>query len=78
MEGEDANGEEATVEEEAITGVKADVKSLQQLSSSGLAAKKKREENHVEKGLRALAQAVQEQFGGGEGDDQENSRSEKA
>ena len=44
--------------EEANVGVKADVRSLQQITSSGRAAqRKKREENHAQKGLRALDEA---------------------
>ncbi|GIJ86956.1 hypothetical protein Asppvi_005855 [Aspergillus pseudoviridinutans] len=44
---------------EAVVGIKADVRTLQQLSSSGQAAKKKREENQVEKGMRAIGGAIQ-------------------
>jgi hypothetical protein len=44
---------------EAVVGVKADVRALQQLSSSGQAARKKREENQVEKGMRAIGGAIQ-------------------
>ncbi|QQK47980.1 hypothetical protein Pdw03_5615 [Penicillium digitatum] len=45
--------------EEAIVGVKADVKSLQQISSSGRAAQRKREANHAQKGFRALDEAFE-------------------
>lgn len=45
--------------EEAIVGVKADVKSLQQISSSGRAAQRKREENHAQRGFRALDEAFE-------------------
>lgn len=43
--------------EEAIIGVKADVKSLQQISSSGRAAQRKREDNHAQKAFSALDEA---------------------
>ncbi|KAJ5456054.1 uncharacterized protein N7458_004318 [Penicillium daleae] len=42
--------------EEAI---KVDVKSLQQISSSGRAARRKREENHAEKAFSALDAAFE-------------------
>jgi hypothetical protein len=45
--------------EEATVGVKADVKSLQQMSSSGRAAQRKRDENHAQKGFHALNEAVE-------------------
>lgn len=45
--------------EEATVGVKADVKSLQQITSSGRVAQKKREENHAQKGFRALDEAFE-------------------
>ena len=45
--------------EEAIVGIKSDVKTLQQLSSSGAAAREKREKNQVDRGLRAIAGAFQ-------------------
>ncbi|KAJ5215218.1 uncharacterized protein N7498_001625 [Penicillium cinerascens] len=55
--------------EEAIVGVKADVKSLQQISSSGRAAQRKREENHAQKAFSALDAALEkhlkEEDGGG-------------
>lgn len=44
---------------EAVVGIKSDVKTLQQLSSSGAAAKKKREENQVDRGMRAIDGAIQ-------------------
>ncbi|KAG2002110.1 hypothetical protein GB937_009778 [Aspergillus fischeri] len=46
-------------EREAVVGIKADVRTLQQLSSSGQAARKKREEHQVEKGMRAIGGAIQ-------------------
>lgn len=45
--------------EEATVGVKADVKSLQQITSSGRAVQRKREENHAQKGFRALDEAFE-------------------
>jgi hypothetical protein len=39
--------------------IKADVKSLQQLSSSGRAAQRKREENQVQRASRAVEEAVE-------------------
>jgi hypothetical protein len=47
---------------EAMVGVKGDVKILQQLSSSGQAAQKKRIDNQIEKGMNALGAAIQGQF----------------
>ncbi|GIK00027.1 hypothetical protein Aspvir_004040 [Aspergillus viridinutans] len=44
---------------EAMVGIKSDVKTLKQLSSSGAAAKKKREDNQVDRGMRAIEGAVQ-------------------
>lgn len=55
---------EGTVEE-GVYGIKSDVKTLQQLSSSGNAAKGKRQENHKEKAIGALGSAILEQFQGG-------------
>lgn len=49
--------------EEAVVGVKGDVKSLQQLSSSGQAARRKREENHVDRGMGAIGEAIQSELG---------------
>ncbi|KAL4740377.1 hypothetical protein BDV11DRAFT_98507 [Aspergillus similis] len=45
--------------EEATVGVQAVVKSLQQMSSSGRAAQRKRDENHAQKGFHALNEAVE-------------------
>lgn len=42
-----------------MVGIKSDVKTLQQLSSSGATAKKKREDNQTERGMRAIAGAIQ-------------------
>ncbi|PGH33267.1 hypothetical protein GX50_03945 [[Emmonsia] crescens] len=53
---EDAKGEEATI------GIKADVKTLQLLSSSAKAALDKRERNKNVKALRSLHEAVQRQI----------------
>lgn len=67
----DESDRDKTKVEEAQIGVKADVKTLQQLSSSGRAAQAKREENQVQKGFRSLGEAVQEQFGEGGSGNQE-------
>lgn len=48
--------------EEAVYGIKADVKTLQQLSSSGKAAQDKRQENHKDKAMGALGSAIREHF----------------
>ncbi|KAK2808547.1 hypothetical protein FQN50_004579 [Emmonsiellopsis sp. PD_5] len=57
--------DEAATVKEATVGVKADVKTLQQLSSSGIASRKKREENHAQKGFKAVGEAVERYFGSG-------------
>ena len=51
---EQSKGKEATV------GVKADVKTLKQLSSSGAAARKKRDENQADRGMRAIGSAIED------------------
>lgn len=53
--------------EEAIVGVKADVKTLQQLSSSSNAAKENRNRIKEEKAIRLFEEAVQEGVQGGKG-----------
>jgi hypothetical protein len=42
-----------------MIGVKANVKSLQQISSSGRAAQRKREDNHAQKAFSALDEAFE-------------------
>lgn len=44
---------------------KADVKTLQQLSSSGKGGQDKRQENHKERALGALDSAIKDHFQGG-------------
>lgn len=68
---ERSSSDKATVKE-AVYGIKGDVKTLQQLSSSGEAARKKRQENHKERIMGALGEAVQTQFSN-EGTKQEDS-----
>lgn len=48
--------------EEATVAIKGDVKTLQQLSSSGRAAQERRENNQAQKGFKALDDAVQERL----------------
>lgn len=55
--------EEAQIKE-AMVGVKAGVKTFQQLSSSGRAAQRKREENHANKAFSALDDAFERYLGG--------------
>lgn len=43
---------------------KADVKTLQQLSSSGKAAQEKRQENHKERAIGVLDSAIKQHFQG--------------
>lgn len=62
---------------EAIVGVKADVKTLQQISSSGQAAKEKRNANQVGRIMGALGEAVRDEFEGGENQDQGKSDERK-
>ncbi|KAJ5712958.1 uncharacterized protein N7483_010139 [Penicillium malachiteum] len=45
--------------EEAIVGIKGEVKSLQQITSSGRAAQRKRVENHAQKAFSALDAAFE-------------------
>lgn len=52
--------------------MKADVKTLQQLSSSGKAAKEKRSANQVERAMGALGEAVRDEFQGRENQDQKD------
>lgn len=59
--------------EKATVGVKADVKTLQQLSSSGQAAKEKRNANQVARITGALGEAVRNEFHGREDQGQGNS-----
>ncbi|KMP09544.1 hypothetical protein CIRG_09715 [Coccidioides immitis RMSCC 2394] len=59
-----AHKEKWTVYLEAMVGVKADVKSLQ-LTSSGRATQKKREDNQAQKGFQAVSEAVGKAFKGG-------------
>ncbi|KAE8149393.1 hypothetical protein BDV25DRAFT_2891 [Aspergillus avenaceus] len=54
----DSDSDNVTIEE-ATVGVKADVKTLQQLSSSGRAAQKKRDDNQARKGFMALDDAME-------------------
>ncbi|QKX60497.1 uncharacterized protein TRUGW13939_07642 [Talaromyces rugulosus] len=58
---------------EAIVGVKADVKTLQHLSSSGKAAKDKREANQIERGMGAIGAAARNAIQGRGGQNQGNS-----
>ncbi|PYH94295.1 hypothetical protein BO71DRAFT_398969 [Aspergillus ellipticus CBS 707.79] len=51
--------------QEAVVGVRADVKTLQQLSSSGQAAREKRKINQTERIMGALGDAVKDEVGGG-------------
>lgn len=61
----DKSQSEAT-ESEASVGVMAQVKSLQQLSSSGKAAQEKRDENKNERAIRALDEAIEKEVKGSE------------
>lgn len=58
---------------EAVYGIKAGVKTLQQISSSGKAAQEKRQENHKERAMGALDSAIKQHFQG----DGEKTGSEK-
>jgi hypothetical protein len=55
----DQRDSDKTTIEEATVGVQADVKTLQQLSSSGRAARRKRDENQVKKSFKAVSDAVE-------------------
>ncbi|KAL2361764.1 hypothetical protein RJZ56_005332 [Blastomyces dermatitidis] len=57
------SSDEAATIEEATVRVKADVRALQQLSSSGRAAQRKRDINQAKKGFRAVGEAVDKYFG---------------
>ncbi|EQL34492.1 hypothetical protein BDFG_03642 [Blastomyces dermatitidis ATCC 26199] len=57
------SSDEAATIEEATVRVKADVRALQQLSSSGRAAQRKRDINQAKKGFRAVGEAVSKYFG---------------
>lgn len=50
---------------ETVHGIKADAKTLEQLSSSGKAAQEKRDENQKERMMGALDSAIKEHFQGG-------------
>ena len=54
-----SSSSQSTVKE-AVYGVKANVKTLQQLSSSGQAAQEKRKENHKERAMGFLDAAVKD------------------
>jgi hypothetical protein len=69
----DKTSSEQSQVEEPRFGVKADVKTLQLLSSSGKAAQGKREANHVEKGLAAIGLAGRNETQGRGGQNQGNS-----
>lgn len=56
----DKHPSEQSKGEKAIVGVKADVKTLQQLSSSGQAAKAKRNKNQVDRFMGFLGEAVKD------------------
>jgi len=61
-----SSGENAV--QEAVYGIKSDVKTLQQLSSSGKAAQDKRRANHKEskeRAIGALDSAIKDHFDGG-------------
>lgn len=70
----DRSSSNKTTVKEAVYGIKGDVKTLQQLSSSGEAARKKRQENHKERIMGALGEAVRTQFSKEEGAKQEDSK----
>lgn len=63
MDKSTSSGESTT--KEAVYGIKGDVKTLQQLSSSGKAAQEKRRENHKERAMEALDSAIKAHVQGG-------------
>ena len=72
----DNPGPDKTDGKEAVVGVKANVTTLQQLSSSGRAAQQKRENNQAQNGFKSLGEAVQDHFRGERSGDQENTGQE--
>lgn len=69
----DKSSSEQSKGNDANFGIKGDVKSFQQLSSSADAAKKKRNDNHIEKAFGALSDAARDHFGGAGHQDQGSS-----
>ncbi|KAJ5803737.1 uncharacterized protein N7518_000040 [Penicillium psychrosexuale] len=63
---------ETPVVEEVKYGIGDSLKTFQQLSSSGGAARKKRLDNHKARIMGALGDAIQEQFSKEEGKEKQN------
>lgn len=68
---EQSSSEKPAVKE-AEYGIGGSLKTFQQLSSSGGAARKKRQDNHKERIMGALGDAIQEQLSKGEGKQKQN------